>query len=177
MLNGQNCSWSWPRKEATLRRKILELGSNNNLAQHRMCSIFFLSKSLHPIIPVHWTASTWNKGSVYWYYTLQYTPSTYTAATWNKGSVYINDTVYTPSTHTASSWIKGPVYCIIGWSDIVLFASMHYLILFTQHSVIRYLQIIAFSLTMVVFQYKYKADQNLKIHHDHWSVISILNLL
>ena len=91
--------------------------------------------------------------------------------------ILINDTVYTPSTHTASSWIKGPVYCIIGWSDIVLFASMHYLILFTQHSVIRYLQIIAFSLTMVVFQYKYKADQNLKIHHDHWSVISILNLL
>ena len=31
-----------PRKEATLRHEILELGSNNNLAQHTMCSIFFL---------------------------------------------------------------------------------------------------------------------------------------
>ena len=85
--------------------------------------------------------------------------------------------IHLPLTQPQAGLCKGPVYCIIGWSDIVLFASMHYLILFTQHSVIRYLQIIAFSLTMVVFQYKYKADQNLKIHHDHWSVISILNLL
>ena len=30
-----------PRKEATLRHDIFELGSNNNLAPHCMCSIFF----------------------------------------------------------------------------------------------------------------------------------------
>ena len=36
-----------PRKEATLWHAILELGSNNNLAQHSMCNIFF-SKPLHP---------------------------------------------------------------------------------------------------------------------------------
>ena len=38
-----------PRKEATLRHAILDLWSNNNLAQHRICS-FFPSKSLHPTV-------------------------------------------------------------------------------------------------------------------------------
>ena len=40
-----------PRKEATLRHEILELGPYNNLAQHTMCSIFF--KITPPYCTVH----------------------------------------------------------------------------------------------------------------------------
>ena len=36
------------RKEATLRREILELGSKNNLAQHLRWSIFFFFKITPP---------------------------------------------------------------------------------------------------------------------------------
>ena len=40
-------------ENATIRHDILELGSCNNLAQHRKCSIFSSPKSLHPSVGVY----------------------------------------------------------------------------------------------------------------------------